>query len=73
MVDYDELNRRIDASGYKRGALAQKLGLSAGGFRNKVFGAYPFEIEEADRLANLLGMTDQEFLEVFFRRGRKNG
>ena len=30
MVDYDELNRRIDASGYNRGALAQKLGLSAG-------------------------------------------
>lgn len=30
MVDYDELNRRIDVSGYKRGALAQKLGLSAG-------------------------------------------
>lgn len=24
MVDYDELNRRIDASGYKRGALAQR-------------------------------------------------
>ena len=32
MVDYDELNRRIDASGYKRGALAQKMGLSAGNF-----------------------------------------
>ena len=30
MVDYDELNCRIDASGYKRGALAQKLDLSAG-------------------------------------------
>ena len=73
MVDYDELNRRIDASGYKRGALAQKLGLSAGGFRNKVFGAYPFDVQEADQLANLLGMTDQEFLEVFFRRGRKDG
>ena len=73
MVDYDELNRRIDASGYKREALAQKLGLSAGGFRNKVFGACPFDVQEADQLANLLGMTDQEFLEVFFRRGPQNG
>ena len=73
MVDYDELNRRIDASGYKRGALAQKLGLTAGGFRNKVFGAYQFDVQEADQLANLLGMTDQEFLQVFFRRGPQNG
>ena len=73
MVDYDELNRWIDDSGYKRGALAQKLGLTAAGFRNKVFGAYQFDVQEADQLANLLGMTDQEFLEVFFRRGRKDG
>lgn len=73
MVDYDELNRRIDDGGYERGVLAQKLGISDIRFRNKVFGAYPFEIEEADRLANLLGMTDQEFLEVFFRRGPQNG
>ena len=68
MVDYDELNRRIDDSGYKRGALAQKLGLTAGGFRNKVFGAYPFDVQEADQLANLLGMTDQELLQIFFKR-----
>ena len=73
MVDYDELNRRINASGYKRGALAQKLGLSAGAFRNKVYGAYPFDVQEADQLANMLCMTDQEFLQVFFRRGRKDG
>lgn len=73
MVDYDELNRRIDGSGYKRWHLARKLGLSVGAFRNKVYGAYPFDVQEADRLAKILGMTDQEFLQVFFRRGRKDG
>lgn len=73
MVDYDELNLWIDGSGYERETLAQKLGISAIRFRNKAFGACPFDVQEADQLANLLCMTDEEFLQIFFGRGRRHG
>lgn len=73
MVDTKTLNIKIKASGYKRGALARMIGVSDNSLRNKVQGQTQFRLDEADQLANLLGMTDQEFLQVFFRRGPQNG
>lgn len=73
MVDTKTLNIKIKASGYKRRVLARMIGISDNSLRNKVQGQTQFRLDEAERLAKLLGMSDQTFLQIFFGRGPQNG
>lgn len=73
MVDIKTLNIKIKASGYKRNHLAKQLGVCQNSLRNKTHGYSPFNVDEADCLAKLLGLSDEELLQIFFWRGRQDG
>ena len=66
MTDAERLRQRIDASGYKKRFIAEKLGLSYQGFLNKLWGASDFRVSEIRALCDLLSLTAQERDAIFF-------
>lgn len=67
MVDTAMLQEYMDKSGKKKQFLAEKLGLSRAGFRNKCIGATDFTSREISVLCEELGvtrLTDKE--RIFF-------
>lgn len=68
MVDYEALRRKIKDSDYEQKGLAERLGLSDRGLRNKLSGQTQFKLHEVEQLARLLGMTAQERDRIFFRK-----
>ena len=59
------LDSFIKKSGFKVKFLAETLGLTYEGFRKKCLGNAPFRKLEADTLASLLGMTEDEKANIF--------
>ena len=67
MTDTKRLNEIIKASGFKKKALAERVGLSPLGLANKVNGKTEFKSGEIKKLAAALGITDpQDICEIFF-------
>ena len=51
---------------------ADAISRSVASFNAKINGRVPFTIIECENLGNFLGMTDNEKIEVFLRKGAKH-
>ena len=60
------LKEKISNSGYKVAYIADKLGISRPSLLNRLSGRYPFTISEAGILREILKMTNEETLFIFF-------
>ena len=65
-MDGKALRSRIDAEGIKIRKVAERLGLSTQGLYNKLNGDSEFLTSELATLKEMLHLTDQEFLALFF-------
>lgn len=66
MIDYAALLERINQSGIKRIALAEKLGCTMPTLRAKLSGKSEMTVGEAYTLAKVLGFTSKEIRSIFF-------
>ena len=66
MTDIEKLNNAIKESGYRVQFLAEKLNLSNQGFLNKRNGIHEFTTGEVSTLQELLKLSDDEMLSIFF-------
>ncbi len=60
------LNDKINASGLKRSFIADKLGITIHGLKNKTEGKTDFKTSEVAILCEILGITDLEEKEAIF-------
>ena len=60
------LRKKIDESGYKLAFIAEKCGLTYQGFKNKLDNIHDFTTTEITVLQNLLHLTNEEVIEIFF-------
>ena len=61
------LEKKIDASGFKKSYIAQMIGITAYGLSLKIRNKNEFKASEIEKLCNLLGITDlEERCAIFF-------
>lgn len=65
-MDLLKLDGAIERSGLKHKAIAEKLGITAQGFRKKRKGVTEFKVSEVNVLTELLTLTDEEKEDIFF-------
>lgn len=65
-MDCGMLRERIDRDGIKKTKLADRLGLTPQGFRNKLNGDSEFNRKELEALKDALHLSDREFMSLFF-------
>lgn len=61
------LNDKINQSGYKKKFIASKLNISIQALSKKLKGLYPFTVDEARILKELLNLTIEEAEKIFFK------
>lgn len=67
MTNTSLLEKRIEASGFKRSYIAKALGLSSYGLKLKIQNVHEFKASEIDALCALLGITCvEERMAIFF-------
>lgn len=66
MTNTKLLREKIDLSGYKLQFIAKKLGLTYQGFLNKINNRSEFRAGEIQILYDLLGLTEEERVSIFF-------
>lgn len=72
MVDLELLNKVIDESGLKLGAICKSLGLTYQGLKNKLNGVRPFKVSEANALSDALHLSTEQREEIFFAHDVEN-
>ena len=60
MTDTELLEKRIKDSGYKKGKLAESLGISMAAFGKKVKGKREFKASEIQVLCSMLGIVEPD-------------
>lgn len=60
------LRKKIDASGFKLGYIAEKCGLTYPGLKKKLDGETEFKASEIAVLRSLLNLSDLEVEQIFF-------
>ena len=60
------LEERIKKSGYKKGFIAQEIGLSTYALSLKINNEYEFKASEINGLCNLLGIDTNDRMAIFF-------
>ena len=65
MPDAERLKQRIAESGHSQKTLAALLGIAQPTLSQKINGLRPFSLEEADQLADLLGIDSGQFRTYF--------
>lgn len=68
MTDTNLLREKIDLSGYKLRFIAKKTGITYQSLLNKINNRSEFRANEIQSLYNLLGMTENERVAIFFCR-----
>lgn len=68
-MDGQKLRGRISAEGIKFCSVAGRLGISTQALYNKVNGVSEFSNSELATLKEMLHLTDQEFMALFFSAG----
>lgn len=69
MTDTEQLRKIISNSGLKYSYVAEKIGLTYQGFKNKIENKNLFNVEEVDKLCKLLNITDiYQKEEIFFAK-----
>lgn len=66
MTNTSLLREKIDASGLKLGAIAEKMVISYSWLKKKIDGEKPFKAYEIQILCEVLGITDLEEKERIF-------
>lgn len=67
MTNTERLRKIISNSGLKYSYIAEKIGLTYQGFKNKIENKNLFNVEEVDKLCKLLNITDvYQKEEIFF-------
>ena len=65
-IDREKLEEAIQKSGYRPGYIIEQLGISKQGFHNKKIGKTAFRQSEVYVLCSLLGLSDQDKIDIFF-------
>ena len=60
------LSEKIEKSGLKRKAIAEKMNLTAAGLANKLKGKRDFNATEIRGIAKALNLSDNDILRIFF-------
>lgn len=60
------LTEKIEQSGMKRKAIAEKMNLTTAGLANKLKGKRDFSATEINSIANAINLTDEDILSIFF-------
>ena len=60
------LSEKIEKSGLKRKAIAEKMNLTAAGLANKLKGKRDFNATEIRGIAKALNLSDNDVLRIFF-------
>ena len=69
MTNTELLRKIISNSGLKYSYIAEKIGLTYQGFKNKIENKNLFNVEEVDKLCKLLNITDvYQKEEIFFAK-----
>lgn len=69
MTNTERLRKIISNSGLKYSYIAEKIGLTYQGFKNKIENKNLFNVEEVDKLCKLLNITDvYQKEEIFFAK-----
>ncbi|CDB88994.1 putative uncharacterized protein [Clostridium sp. CAG:253] len=69
MTETKRLKQIISASGLKYSFIAEQIGLTYQGFKNKIENKTLFNVEEVDKLCRLLKIKDiQQKEEIFFAK-----
>lgn len=68
MTDIKKLDEAIKSSGYRVQFLEDSLNLSAQGFLNKRKGLREFTCKEALILKDVLKLSDEDVISIFFAR-----
>ena len=69
MTNTERLRKIISNSGLKYSYIAEKIGLTYQGFKNKIENKNLFNVEEVDKLCKLLNITDvYQKEELFFAK-----
>ncbi|MCD8376772.1 MAG: toxin-antitoxin system, antitoxin component, Xre family protein [Oscillospiraceae bacterium] len=68
MTDTEMLREKIEQSGYKLRFIAKKIGITYQAFLNKINNRSEFRANEIQALYVLLGLTEEERVEIFFTR-----
>lgn len=66
MVNQILLNEKFTAAGLKKSFVAQCCGLTSQGFRNCVSGKSSFRVTHVKIMMNLLSLTPDEVIDIFF-------
>lgn len=66
MVDTQLLDAKIEASGFKKGFIVEKLGISRFGFDKKCKNLTPFRVAEIYVLCDLLHISEDDKEKIFF-------
>lgn len=64
-MNKEKLIQIIDESGYKRGFIAKKMGLSPYGLAKKLNGENEFKISEAKNMIDILNMPIELAVSIF--------
>ena len=65
-IKLDILSIKIKESGVKRKVIAEKMGLTTAGLYNKLIGKRDFNATEIKGIANAIGLTGDDILNIFF-------
>jgi len=68
MIDYTELNNRIEESGVKKNVIAKQLGITSKTLFAKLNGKSEFTISQVVRLSSVLHLTYKEMSNIFFSK-----
>lgn len=71
-VDLPRLQKYIDHSGYKTTYIAQFMGISRPSLFNKMHGRTEFTVIEVYKLSQLLGLSDNDVINIFFNGNLTN-
>lgn len=66
MIDTEKLEDAIKTSGLKKGFIAERLGLSRGGFTNCLQGKSEFRVGQIRTLCELLRLNHDQINAIFF-------
>lgn len=65
MINYDALERVIEREGKSNEWIADALGLTVQGWKNKRYGKYDFTISNAQSFSKAFDLTDDEKINIF--------
>ena len=66
MVNLKELRASVEATGLKKKRIATLLGITRSSLTNKLNGRQPIKIDEARTIKLVTGMSDDDFIRIFF-------